>query len=292
MPGGTLYVTLEPCSTHGKTPPCTDLILNSGLERVVVGARDPNPKHRGSGIEVLRSSGLKIKTGVLQAEVRRQNASFFRMMDRTYPFVTLKLAQSLDGKIATARGESKWISSAASRRKVQELRRDHEAVLVGTNTLKSDKPGLRLRGTKGKDPRRIFIVRRPGELKRYLSAEDREGDILFHQKTPSFKLRHAKTIKAPFTRRGILLSFLMRSLAKERISSLLIEGGGEMAASFLEGGWVDRVYFFIAPIIIGGSKARTGVEGEGVKRLHHALHLKEMKIERSGKDILIRGKLK
>jgi diaminohydroxyphosphoribosylaminopyrimidine deaminase/5-amino-6-(5-phosphoribosylamino)uracil reductase len=290
--GGTLFITLEPCSTYGKTPPCTDKILQSGVTKVVIGSVDPNPRHRGRGIRILKKGGINVKTGLLHDLIQKQNSRFFKFIKTGIPYVTLKLAQSLDGKIATSLGESKWITSRESRKKVQELRSHNEAILVGTNTLKLDEPMLRLRHQGGRHPRRIFIVRKPDQFRKYLMARDEKRDILFFQKSFCFRLKNTQVIKAPFNRKGILISFLLKRLSKEGISSLLVEGGGEMAASFLEGNWVDQVYFFIAPVIIGGRGAKTGVEGKGVKSLQHALHLKDPKVERLGEDVLIYGELK
>jgi diaminohydroxyphosphoribosylaminopyrimidine deaminase/5-amino-6-(5-phosphoribosylamino)uracil reductase len=287
--GGTLIVTLEPCSTYGKTPPCTDRILRSGIRRLIVGAIDPNPRHRGRGIQALRRHGIQITAGILSDIVAKQNAEFFKFMKTGIPYVSLKLAQSLDGKIATARGESRWISSSASRSKVQTLRALHQAILVGTNTLKKDQPRLTVRGTKGPGPRRIFIARDPNLISTFLKARDREGDILFFHHEPRFTLKKMKCARAPFNREGIRLAFLMNFLAQEGIASLLVEGGGEMAASFLAGKWVDKVYFFIAPLLVGGRLAKTSVEGKGVASLKKAFRLKEITLESLGGDILLQG---
>ena len=287
--GGTLFVTLEPCSTYGKTSPCTDLIIRSGIRRLVIGAVDPNPKHRGRGISVLKKQGIQITTGVLEDLVQKQNPEFFKFMTKGIPYVSLKLAQSLDGKIATYRGESKWITSSQSRHKVQLLRSFHQAILVGTNTLRQDRPHLQLKGIKGRNPRRIFIARNPETIKSFLKARDEAGDMLFFEKKPRFTLKQTQLFQAPFDQDGIRISFLMKALAGEGISSLLVEGGGEMAANFLKGNWVDYVYFFIAPILIGGRTAKTSVEGQGVASLTKAIRLTDMSHETLGEDLLIQG---
>ncbi len=289
--GGTLYVTLEPCSTHGKTLPCTDTLLRSGIKHVMVGITDPNPKHRGRGMRILKKAGIKVSSGILPEAVRAQNPEFFKFMTTGIPYITLKMAQSLDGKISTASGESRWITSPQSRKRVQELRELHEALLVGTSTLRQDKPRLRLRGRKGRQPRRIFIVRDPNQLSSYLKSREAKGDILFYQKKPRFLLGKLRQVQAPFGPEGIKIPFLLKVLAQEGISSLLIEGGGEMAASFLKGGWVNRACFFIAPIFIGGRKAPTSVEGDGARRLAKAIRLTNTSVERIGPDILIQGEV-
>ncbi len=290
--GGTLYVTLEPCSTFGKTPPCTDLIIKSGIKRVVVGAIDPNPRHKGRGVRLLKRKGIHVTNGLLAEEVERQNAFFFKFMRSGTPFVTLKLAQSLDGKIATSSGESKWITGPASRKRVQVLRQNHGAILVGTNTLKNDKPSLRVRGFKGLHPRRIFVAREPKAIKDYLLAMDHPNDFLFYGSPYKFRLKHMTQIKAPFDQKGVSLPFMIKKLAAAGITSLLVEGGGEMAAELLRGNWVDEVYFFIAPIIIGGRDAKTSVGGEGFGSLAKAFHLKDVQTEYLGSDILLRGFVK
>jgi len=159
--GGTLIVTLEPCSTQGKTPPCTEAILRSGIQKIMIGAVDPNPMHRGRGLRILKKKGLKVTVGLQEEAVKQQNAHFFKFMKTGLPFVSLKLAESLDGKIATVRGESRWITSLESRKQVQKLRASHQAILVGTNTLKQDAPGLRVKDHPGRHPHRIFVSRNP-----------------------------------------------------------------------------------------------------------------------------------
>jgi len=290
--GGTLFVTLEPCSTFGKTPPCTDAILNSGIKRVVVGTQDPDPRHQGRGTRILKSRRISVVTGILQGPAKEQNPEFFKWMKSGIPYVGLKLAQSLDGKIATSRGESKWITSPSSRERVQLLRSLHQAVLVGTETLRKDKPRLALRGIKGRAPRRIFVVRDPNQLSGYLKAQAKEGDLLFFKIPPRFSLKKMRGIPAPFNARGIRIAFLMKTLGREGISSLLVEGGGEMAASFLEGGWADKLYIFIAPILIGGRAAKTGLEGKGIETLAKAFRLERMSVETIGPDILVQGEVR
>lgn len=285
----TLFVTLEPCSTHGKTPPCTDAILNSKIRRVVIGTLDPNPRHRGRGVRILKLHGLSVETGVLADVVRSQNARFFTLMETRRPYVTLKMAESLDGKIATSTGESKWITSEISRGRVQELRRQNEAILVGTRTLKLDIPHLSVRNKQTCQPRRIFIARDPNQLKKYFHASDRSGDFLFYAKPLRFNLKKTTLVRAPFARGGVSIDFVLKRLGREGISSLLVEGGGEMAASFLEGGFVDEVYFFIAPLLIGGRTAKTSFEGRGFSRIKNALRLRDSQVEILGRDVLVHG---
>lgn len=247
--GAALYVTLEPCCFFGKTPPCTGAIIKAGIKKVVIAAKDPNPLNNGNGIRILRQHNIKVAAGVLRDESRRQNEIFERYITTGMPFVILKMAQTLDGKIATKTGDSKWISSFQSRRLVHKLRREVDAVMVGANTARIDKPRL-------KQSKMKIIVR-----------GSKEGSI-------------------------VNLKRLLKGLAKKGITSVLCEGGGELAASLLKDGLVDKIMFFIAPKIIGGRTAKSPVEGAGIGSMADAIELENMNIKKIGNDVLIESYIK
>ena len=300
--GATLYVTLEPCSSFGKTPPCTDLIIASGVKEVVIAAKDPNPVNREKGIKYLRKAGIKVRMGLLEDEARQLNRVFEKFTQRKTPFVTAKIAQSLDGKIATATGESKWITGLDSRRFVHKLRSHVDAVLVGANTILKDNPLLTNRLYKPLKRQPVKIVL-DSQLK--ISPESR----IFSKNSPKDVIL-ATTVSSPIKRRRIFekndtkvlvvrsknrkvsLIDLMRKLAKMEITHILVEGGGEVLGSFFKEGLVDRVLFFMSPKIIGGQAAANSVMGEGIRKLRLAKKLKDIKITRFKEDILIEGYVK
>jgi diaminohydroxyphosphoribosylaminopyrimidine deaminase/5-amino-6-(5-phosphoribosylamino)uracil reductase len=292
--GATIYVTLEPCSHYGKTPPCVDLIIRAGIARAVVACRDPNPLVNGHGIEKLRAAGIEVTERVLENEARRANEIFFKFIETGSPFVQLKLAQSLDGKIATRTGDSKWISGEESRIEVHRLRRRFAAILVGTTTVINDDPLLTVRHVEGPDPVRIVLDGR-GRVpldRRMFKADGRT--IIVTASMPEGKQtvlreRGVEVWRLPSSNDKVDLRQLLVRLGKENLDSLLIEGGGEAAAAFLEDGLVDKVSFFIAPLIIGGRDAVPAVGGVGVDTVTNALYLQDTKIAKLGEDFLLTG---
>ncbi len=300
--GATLYVTLEPCNHYGRTPPCTDAILRAGVKRVVVAVRDPNPNVRGGGIERLRAEGVQVVEGILQARAARLNEAFFKWSRSGLPFFTLKSAVTLDGKTATSTGASKWITGAASRRLVHRLRDRTDAILTGVNTVLVDDPLLNTRIERRKNvhhPLKVIAdsqARTPPNA-RLLSGESPGPTVI------------ATTARAPATRRKALerpgaevwvlperngkvdLLALARQLAARGVLSVLIEAGGRLAAAALAAGIVDKVLFFIAPMIVGGESAPTAVEGKGTARLADAFRLERLSVRRLGRDTLIEGYL-
>lgn len=299
--GAMLYVTLEPCATWGKTPPCTSAILNAGVREVVIGATDPNPKNRNKGIAALRKAGIRVVSGILENEVCRQNDFFFKYTATRRPFVTLKMAQSLDGKIATRTGHARWISSKASREFVHYLRAEQDAVLVGTHTLKLDDPMLSPRHgnferREGKpwrialDPRfeispkaRIF---KGNQLTILVVSDKVAKSKRFHDsKMPSCAVIPVKEKKGRLD-----LNELLIKLGSLGVAKLLVEGGGELASSFIEQGLVDKFYWIVAPKIIGGRTAKTSVEGEGVKFASDAFECKITDLSDLDGDLLLEGK--
>ncbi len=296
--GSTLYVTLEPCSTFGKTPPCTEIIKRAGIKRLVIGAVDPNPKHNGRAISILKKSRIQIKTGILKNEVLRQNESFVKWMKTGIPFVILKMAQSLDGKIATRTGSSRWISDRQARFWVHNLRSKVDAIVIGKNTFLMDNPRLTVRNGKlTKSPWRIILDSR-GESSRQARIFHQKGPILLtcSEKYLNHVIKKYKntgvTILPLKEKSGRLnLKQLLKHLGELGITSLLVEGGGEVAASFIEERLVDKIKWILAPKIVGGRDAKTSVEGLGIKELSNAPKIKSVQVSRLGEDFLLEGYL-
>lgn len=292
--GATMYVTLEPCCHEGKTPPCSDLIVRHKPERVVVAMRDPNPLVCGGGIAALRDAGIDVAVGVLEPEAQTLNEAFVKYVTRKMPFVIAKCGMSLDGKIATRTGDSRWVTGEASRRYVHELRNEVDAILVGSRTVMIDDPSLTARlDTGAKDPIRVIV-----DADEYLAADRR----VFNQDSPAptwvaLPVGQAfdgadEIIYVPDGPGGIDLVALMRELAKREVMSVLIEGGGTTHASAFAAGIVDKVMFFVAPKIIGGRDAITAVEGDGAARMADAVQLERMTARSIGEDILIEAYVK
>ncbi len=256
--GATAYVSLEPHAHHGRTPPCTDALINAGVSRVISPIEDPNPKVSGKGFAHLRAAGVDVAVGLLGREARQLNEKYLHFMATGRPFVHLKLAASLDGKIATRIGESQWITSLESRARVHELRYEHDAILVGAGTALPDDPLLTDRSGK---PRRRPLVR-------VLLAG---VDVVCDESN------------------GRDLNAVLSELGRRSIQSVLVEGGAGIAGKLLEAGLVNKVSFFLAPIIIGGQDARGAVGGAGVERLADALKLHNLEIVRRGEDIEVTG---
>ncbi|MBU1038379.1 MAG: bifunctional diaminohydroxyphosphoribosylaminopyrimidine deaminase/5-amino-6-(5-phosphoribosylamino)uracil reductase RibD [Candidatus Omnitrophica bacterium] len=293
--GATLYVTLEPCDHHGRTPPCTDAIIKSGIKRVVIAMKDPNPVTDGRGIKKLKRHGIKVETGILESEASAINKPFIKFITKRMPWVRVKMAESIDGKIATKSGDSKWITTDESRRYVRCLRGKVDAVMVGINTVLKDDP-LLLSGIPGlKEPLRVVVdsaLRIPVTSKLF-STSGSHSVLLATTKKASFKKAEAcakKGISVLFCKaKGgrVDLMDLLRKLSWLNITDLLVEGGGELTASFIEQKLVDQFIFFIAPKIIGGRDARTAVEGRGVDKVKDALKLKNVSTRILAGDILI-----
>ncbi|MBP5231025.1 MAG: bifunctional diaminohydroxyphosphoribosylaminopyrimidine deaminase/5-amino-6-(5-phosphoribosylamino)uracil reductase RibD [Clostridia bacterium] len=264
--GATIYVTLEPCCTFGRTPPCCEAILSAGFARVVAGCVDPNPKHAGRGLEYLRSSGVEVTEGVCREACEELNESFFKWIRTKRPFVLLKMAETLDGRIATASGSSRWITGPEARKHVMKLRLWADAVLAGANTWRLDSPSFTARTPEGailKTPRRFIAFRKPLALP--------EGWETVKLDSPAD-----------------WETFLVR-LGAEDVTSLLLEGGGELAASALRAGVVDKAEFHIAPKILGGRGSRPSVGGADPESIGEALELKNMRVRHAGCDLIVTG---
>ncbi|MCC6698604.1 MAG: bifunctional diaminohydroxyphosphoribosylaminopyrimidine deaminase/5-amino-6-(5-phosphoribosylamino)uracil reductase RibD [Candidatus Hydrogenedentes bacterium] len=288
--GATLYVSLEPCCFHGRTPPCTDTIIRHRPRRVVVAMHDPNPRVCGEGIFALRQAGIRVDVGVLEEEARRLNEAFVKFMTRGLPFVIAKCGMSLDGKIATRTGDSRWVTGEASRRLVHELRNEVDAILVGSRTVMMDDPSLttRLDERDVKDPIRVIV-----DADQYLDTDRRVFQLKSGAPTwvavpddRSFEGAD-EVLRIPSGKGGLDLTLLMKELSARDIVSVLIEGGGSTLASAFESSIIDKVMFFVAPKIIGGQHAITAVEGEGAARMADVIRLERMTARPVGEDILI-----
>jgi len=297
--GSTLYVTLEPCSTYGRTPPCTDQIISAGIKRVVGGATDPWPAHRGRGFRILRRKGIEVTRGVFEGEAEKVNEGFNKHVATGLPFVTVKAALSLDGKIATSTGESRWISNEVSREHAHRMRNESDAIMVGIGTVKRDNPSLTVRGRfrHVNSPRKIVVDSAASiDLNcRLLSGSAARRTVVATTRVaPEAKLEAIASTGAEIMlcreKEGrVSLRDLVRKLARGGILYVLIEGGGQLITSALEAGVVDKVAFFYAPKIIGGSGARSVVEGKGVRDLNDALGVTNVLVRRFGSDVFVEG---
>jgi diaminohydroxyphosphoribosylaminopyrimidine deaminase/5-amino-6-(5-phosphoribosylamino)uracil reductase len=302
--GATLYITLEPCSTHGRTPPCTDAILKAGIKHVVIGATDPNPRHRGKGFGILKRAGVKVTDGVLAEECKQLNEAFNHWIVHRTPFVTVKTAMTLDGKIATATGESKWITGDKARAFGMKLRNGADAILVGINTILADDPRLTARSprSKVKSPklgklhglRRIVLdsqARTPWDAKIVSDEHAHLTTIVVSRSAPARRVsalsKRANVIVASTSGPNLDLRWILRRLGSENVTSLLVEGGGEVSASFLLHGLAQRVAFFYAPKILGGRDSVRAVAGKGIMRLGEAVRLSCPEYRMLGPDLLL-----
>lgn len=297
--GADLYVSLEPCAHWGKTPPCTERIISSGVKRVFVAIRDPNPLVDGRGLTRLKEAGLEVIEGILEKEARRLNEPFFKFITTKRPFVVLKLALSLDGKVATRAGESRWITNERSQELVHRLRNRYAAVLVGVNTILKDDPQLTARLEGARDPWRIILDSRgrtPLEAK-ILNLKSPAPTVIAtteqmpQEKEAALLSRGARVWRLEARDGRVDLEALLERLAAEGCDSLLVEGGPTVAAGFLEAGLVDKVIFIIAPKIIAGVEAPSAVGGQGVARLEEAWKLKDISVRMLDGDLVYEGYL-
>lgn len=300
--GATLYVNLEPCCHFGRTPPCVDRIVQAGIRRVVAACEDPNPAVSGKGFAALRAAGVAVDVGVLDKEAARLNEAFFTYIRTGRPFVILKAAASLDGKIATQTGDSRWITGEAARQHVHHLRNEVDAVLVGIGTVLRDDPMLTTRlGTPDqRDPTRVIVdnlARLPLRAQVINRASTAPTILAVSEMAPRARLETleregVQVLVVPGSPRRVSLGHLMEALGKMGFLSVMIEGGAEINASALQEGVVDKVLVFLAPILIGGKSTPTAVGGEGIEMLREAKRLRDVRIERFGEDVLIEGYLR
>jgi diaminohydroxyphosphoribosylaminopyrimidine deaminase/5-amino-6-(5-phosphoribosylamino)uracil reductase len=296
--GSILYLNLEPCTHYGRTPPCAPQVIESGVKRVVIGMEDPNPLVKGKGIEMLRKAGLHLDVGILEKECQRLNEAFCKYILKKEPFVILKVAGTLDGKLATRNGDSKWISGEASRRFVHKLRDQVDGVLVGIGTVLKDNPQLTARIRGGKDPYRIVLDSRlkiPEEAK-VIGISPSNAIIATTELAPKDKIeklekRGVRILILDSQEGKIPLKSCLSKLGEIGMMSLLVEGGSQVNGSFLDEGLIDKLLLFLSPKLIGDHQALGIFGGRGASRLEEAVSLKEMKTRRIGEDILLEGYL-
>lgn len=297
--GASLYVTLEPCSTHGRTPPCTQAILQSGIRRVVVGTTDPNPAHLGRGLSLLRQAGLDVISGVLAEACAGLNEGFNHWIVHRTPWVTVKAAMTLDGKIADAQGQSKWITGPVARRHAMTIRASNDAILVGVRTVLADNPALTVRGRAHPAAwRRIILdsrARTPLSAQVVADAVRRQTVVVTTRRAPERRVaalaKHVTVWTAPARHDRVDLRWLLRRLGRESVTSLLVEGGGEVNGAFLEQGLAHRVAFFYAPKILGSRDARRAVAGQGARSWADVVRLCDVCSRRFGPDLFLTAKV-
>lgn len=293
--GASLYINLEPCNHFGKTPPCTPALIEAGVKRAVIGMEDPNPLVKGRGLEGLRRAGLEVRVGVLEEECKALNEAFSKYIQTREPFVILKIASTLDGKIATGFGESKWITGEASRHLVQCLRDGVDGVLVGVGTILKDDPLLTVRLKGGRDPLRVILdsrLRIPEEAQVVVQKPERTilatTELAPRERIEAFERKGVRVLILDSSQGKVNLKSLLLKLGELEMMSLMVEGGSEVNGSFLKEGLIDKVLLFLSPKFLGG-KAIGIFGGEGIKRLEEALCLERLKIKRVGEDILLEG---
>jgi diaminohydroxyphosphoribosylaminopyrimidine deaminase/5-amino-6-(5-phosphoribosylamino)uracil reductase len=268
--GATIYVTLEPCSTHGRTPPCVEAIMGAGFARVVIGAVDPNPAHAGRGIELLRAAGVKVTAGILEEQCREMNAGFNQWIVTGRPLVIAKAGLSLDGRLTRPPGEGQWLTSAAARADAMRLRARMDAILVGGETVRVDNPKLTVRGIKGAQQPWRVVVTRSGKLPtgaHLFTDAHRERTLVF---------------------RGKSLRAVLRDLGKRGVTSVMIEGGGAILGEAFDRGLVDRVQLYMAPVLCGGPVV---IGGRGVGATAEAPLLRNVAYEKVGRDLRMTGEV-
>jgi len=300
--GGTIYLNLEPCCHQGRTPPCVETIIKAGIKRVVAAMVDPNPLVNGRGFEILRQHGIKVEVGLCQQEAEELNEKFIFFIKNSRPFVMIKAALSLDGKIATPTGKSRWLSSPEARGYVHQLRQEYDAIMVGINTVLRDNPRLtvRLPGVEKKEIIRVVLdskLRIPFQCR--LLREKRGGEVLVFT-TPAAPAERIEQLRglgvevviAKEKGGRVDLKYALKQLAERGIISLLIEGGSEVFATALREKVINKVLFIYAPLIIGGRDSIPLFSGEGKKELHSAYRLTKVHSYRLGPDVAIEGYLK
>ena len=308
--GATLYVTLEPCCHHGKTPPCTDIIIEKGIKKVVVGLLDPNPLVSGNGISILQNAGIEVVTGVEADKIKELNKVFLKYIKTKRPYVILKTAMTLDGKIASYTGDSKWITNDKSRQLVHKLRSEMMGIVAGIGTVKADNPMLncRLEGQQTTDnrqqsvrqPIRIIvdtkasisldsnIVKTANEYRTILAVGQQSTVNSQQSKINELESFNVEILQCEEKDGRVDINDLMIKLGEKGIDSLLLEGGSCLNAAFLEAGCVDEVYAFIAPKIIGGEHSKSPIGGKGIELMKDAITFDKVEIEQIENDILIK----
>jgi diaminohydroxyphosphoribosylaminopyrimidine deaminase/5-amino-6-(5-phosphoribosylamino)uracil reductase len=294
--GATLYVSLEPCCHYGKTPPCTDAVLRAGIRRVVAAMTDPFPKVAGKGAELLRAAGVAVEVGVCEAEARRLNAPYLTLLAKGRPYVHVKWAMTLDGKIATRTGDSKWISNEASRRRVHQLRGRMDAILVGIGTVLADNPHLTARPPGPRTATRIVLDSRgrlPLSCNLVQTARATPTLVVTTEETSTgvaeLQAAGCEVLRLPATNGRPDVTALLAELGRRRFTNVLVEGGGAVLGSFLDAGTIDEVHVFLAPRLAGGAEARTPIGGRGVASIADALTLASWHVEVLEGDMYLHG---
>lgn len=299
--GATLYVNLEPCNYFGKTPPCTDLIISKGIKKVVIGTRDPNPLVNGKGIKKLKKEGIEVVEGVLETESKKLNEFFYKYITQKLPFVTLKIAQTLDGKIADYRGNSRWISNSETLKRVHELRSRYDAILVGANTVRKDNPELTVRLVKGRNPIRVVLDGNLSVSKKskIFSTAKENPTLLFTSKKGYLKNLNkviflkkigVKIFVIKSKSNIISLTTVLKILAKNQIASLLVEGGSEVLAQFIKNHLADKIILTVAPKILGNGIPAIN---DSIKfPISNPFELENVTYQQYGTDIMIEGYIK
>jgi len=297
--GATVYVTLEPCSHFGKTPPCADALIAAGVQKVLIACLDPNPQVAGRGMQKLMDAGIETELGIMETEALRLNEAFFKYIQTGRPFVAVKTAMTLDGKIASKTGDSRWITSADARAFVHQLRNTYDAILVGIGTVLKDDPLLntRLEQADTRDPVRVVLdskLELPADSQIACSARKQRSLVFCSAEASEEKQQILETAGCEIIRLQqqdsfIPLETVLDYLGSQGICSLLVEGGGQINASFLEARLADKIYSFIAPKIIGGTEAPSPVGGQGLTLMREAWELHSIEVKRFAKDILLTG---
>ena len=294
--GATLYLNLEPCAHYGKTPPCAPRVVQGGVKRVVIGMEDPNPLVKGKGIEVLKGAGLEVQVGMLEEECWKLNEAFCKYILQKVPFVILKAAATLDGKIATRSGDSKWISGEASRRLVHRLRNQVDGILVGIGTVLRDNPLLTSRIRGGRDPYRIVLdsrLRIPEEAN-VIGMSPSKVIIAATESAPGERIeklekRGVRVLTLDSREGRVDLKSCLSKLGEMGITSLMVEGGSQVNGSFLDEGLIDKLILFLSPRVIGDEQAPGIFGGRGVSRLQEAVCVREIRVKKVGKDVIVEG---
>lgn len=295
--GADLYVTLEPCCHQGKTPPCTDIIIERGIGRVFVGIPDPNPKVAGNGVRILREHGIEVEMGILEKECADLNEVFLHYIEHQSPYIAMKYAMTMDGKIATFTGDSKWVTGEEARHHVHQLRKRYHAIMVGIGTVLVDDPMLNCRIEEGVDPVRVICdsnLRIPLESRIVGTANDIRTIVAYavgnKDKEAELQEKGVELLQAGVNGK-VDFALLVSKLGKMGIDSILIEGGGTFHGTVLKSGLVDRIYCYIAPKLIGGKDAKSPVEGSGFSLMKEALEIVDTEIMQLGSDICITGRV-
>jgi diaminohydroxyphosphoribosylaminopyrimidine deaminase/5-amino-6-(5-phosphoribosylamino)uracil reductase len=296
--GAILYLNMEPCTHYGKTPPCAPQVIEAGVKRVIIGMEDPNPLVKGKGVEILKRAGVDVEVGILEKECRRLNEAFCKYILKKEPFVILKVATTLDGKIATRNGDSKWISGEASRRFVHKLRNQVDGVLVGIGTVLKDDPLLTARIRGGRDPYRIILDSRLkiSEEARVIGTSPSRAIIVTTELAPRDKIerlekRGVQILIFGSKEERINLRSCLSKLGEMGMMNLMVEGGSQVNGSFLDEGLIDKLLLFLSPKLIGDHQALGIFGGRGVSNLQEAIALKEIKTRKMGEDMLLEGYL-